>query len=257
MLRGMYSSISAMINLQANQSVISNNMANINTTGYKSETLVYKSFDEIMLSNKDKYINGESNQQEIGNLNPGVKIDEIVTNYSQGTIVETDSDTDFAIVGKGFFTTIDKDGNTAYTRDGVFTIDSSGYLMSASGENILGINQITNKVEPIYVGNKKVSVDNNNNLLLDSKITYKFSIVDFENYNELTKVGQNLFKGENPIVTNDYKLKNRVKESSNVDMIDATSALMTNLRAFEANQKVIQTMDSTLSKIANEIGTVR
>ena len=59
MLRGMYSSISAMINLQANQSVISNNMANINTIGYKSETLVSKSFDEIMISNKDRYINGE------------------------------------------------------------------------------------------------------------------------------------------------------------------------------------------------------
>lgn len=257
MLRGMYSSISAMINLQANQSVISNNMANINTTGYKSETLVSKSFDEIVLSNRDKYINGESKKQKIGTLNLGVKIDETVTNYTQGTIVETKSDTDFAILGNGFFTVRDTDGNSAYTRDGVFKVDSKGYLVTSSGENVLGVNQITNKVEPIYVGNKKVSVDNNNNLLLDSKISYKFSIVDFENYDGLNKVGQNLFTGENPIATNNYKIQNRVKESSNVDMIDVRTALMTNLRAFEANQKVVQIMDSTLSKIANEIGAVR
>ena len=107
------------------------------------------------------------------------------------------------------------------------------------------------------MGNKKVSVDNNNNLLLDSKISYKFSIVDFENYDGLNKVGQNLFTGENRIGTNNYKIQNRAKESSNVDMIDVTSALMANLRAFEANQKVVQIMDSTLSKIANEIGAVR
>ena len=257
MLRGMYSSISAMINLQANQSVISNNMANINTIGYKSETLVSKSFDEIVLSNKDRYINGEGKRQQIGSLNPGVKIDETVTNYSQGTIVDTESDTDFAILGDGFFTVGDNDGNTAYTRDGVFKVDSKGYLVTSSGENVLGVNQITNRVEPIYVGNKKVSVDNNNNLLLDSKISYKFSIVDFENYDGLNKVGQNLFTGENPIGTNNYKIQNRAKESSNVDMIDVTSALMANLRAFEANQKVVQIMDSTLSKIANEIGVVR
>lgn len=257
MLRGMYSSISAMINLQANQSVISNNMANINTTGYKSETLVSKSFDEIVLTNRDKYINGESKKQQIGTLNLGVKIDETVTNYTQGTIVETESETDFAILGNGFFTVRDTDGNTAYTRDGVFKVDNKGYLVTSSDENVLGINHITNRIEPIYVGNKKVSVDNNNNLLLDSKMSYKFSIVDFENYDGLNKVGQNLFIGENPIATNNYKLQNKVKESSNVDMIDVTSALMTNLRAFEANQKVVQIMDSTLSKIANEIGTVR
>ena len=257
MLRGMYSSVSAMINLQASQGVITNNIANINTTGYKSETLVSKSFDEIVLSNKDKYVNGEGKKQQIGTLNPGVKIDETVTNYEQGTIVETDKDTDFAILGKGFFTVRDKDGNLGYTRDGIFNIDDKGYLITSSGDNALGVNQITNNLEPIYVGKNKVSVDNNNNILIDSKISYKFNIVDFENYDGLKKIGQNLFEGENAITVNNYKVQNRVKEASNVDMIDVTSSLMSNLRAFEANQKVVQIMDSTLNKIANEIGTVR
>lgn len=257
MLRGMYSSISAMINLQASQSVITNNMANINTTGFKGETLVSKSFDELVLSNRDKYINGQGKKQELGSLNPGVRIDETVTNYTQGTIVSTDNDTDFAINGKGFFTIEDRDGNRRYTRDGVFKVNSMGYLVTTSGDSVLGVNQATNALEPIYVGNQKISMDNRNNILLDSRVAYRFNIVDFQDYNTLNKVGQNLFEGNNEVATNNYTVQNRVKETSNVDLVDVTSALMSNMRAFEANQKVVQIMDSTLSKIANEIGSIR
>lgn len=257
MLRGMYSSISAMINLQASQSVITNNMANINTTGFKGETLVSKSFDELVLSNRDKYVNGQGKKQELGSLNPGVRIDEVTTNYTQGTIVSTDNDTDFAINGKGFFTIEDRDGNRRYTRDGVFKVNSMGYLVTTSGDSVLGVNQGTNALEPIYVGNQKISMDNRNNILLDSRVAYRFNIVDFQDYNTLNKVGQNQLEGNNEVAVNNYNIQNKVKETSNVDLIDVTSALMSNMRAFEANQKVVQIMDATLSKIANEVGSIR
>lgn len=257
MLRGMYSSISAMINLQASQSVITNNMANINTNGFKSETLVSKSFDELLLSNKDNYVNGEGKRQELGTLNPGVRIDENVINYEQGTLVSTDNDTDFAINGKGFFTVEDGNGNRFYTRDGAFKVNSEGYLVTTSGDKVLGINRSSNALEPIYVGDEKISMDSRNNLLLNSRTAYTFNIVDFEDYSTLNKVGQNLFTGDNEVLANDYSVQNKTKETSNVDIIDATAALMSNLRAFEANQKVVQIMDSTLNKIANEIGTIR
>lgn len=257
MLRGMYSSISAMLNLQASQSVITNNMANINTTGFKGETVVSKSFDKLMLSNRDKYINGEGRKQEIGGLNPGVRVDEVNTNYAQGTIISTDNDSDFAIKGKGFFTIEDKNGNRRYTRDGIFKVNSMGYLVTTSGDRVIGVNQGTNALEPIYVGEQKISMDNRNNILLDSRVAYKFNIVDFQDYNALNKVGQNQFEGNNPIAANNYNIQNKSKETSNVDLIDVTSTLMSNMRAFEANQKVVQIMDSTLSKIANEIGSIR
>lgn len=257
MLRGMYSSVSAMINLQESQNVITNNIANINTTGYKAETVVSKSFDALLLSNNDRYVNGEGRNQTLGKLNPGVKIDDVTTNYTQGTIVDTDNETDFAINGKGFFTVRDNEGNVRYTRDGVFKVDSRGYLVNGSGDNVLGINQVTNTLEPIYVGNRSVSMDNSSNILLDSTVAYKFNIIDFDNYDNLKKVGQNLYEGSNGRTTNNYSIQNKCKETSNVDIIDATSTLMSNLRAFEANQKVVQIMDSTLSKIANEIGSVR
>ena len=84
-----------------------------------------------------------------------------------------------------------------------------------------------------------------------------YNIVDFQDYNSLNKVGSNLYTGEGATATNNYTVKNMQIEGSNVDIIQSTADLMSNLRAFEANQKVVQIMDSTLSKIANEIGTVR
>lgn len=252
MLRGMYTSVSAMINLQSSQTVITNNIANVNTTGYKSETLVSKTFDDVLISNNDRYVNGKGTKQELGVLNFGVKIDEVKTNYLQGTLVQTSNETDFALNGNGFFTVRDNQGNTYYTRDGVFNINSNGYLVNGSGYEVLNTNN-----QPIYIGNNKITVDSNNNLILDSGELHKFNIVDFDDYDSLNKIGQNLYSAQGAIATNNYELKIGYKETSNVDIIDATSALMSNLRAFEANQKVIQVMDSTLSKIASEIGIVR
>lgn len=252
MLRGMYTSVSAMINLQGSQTVISNNIANANTTGFKSETLISKTFDDVLIKNNDKYVNGKGTAQELGTLNLGVKIDEIKTNYEQGVIVETENQTDFALNGRGFFTVRDEQGNVFYTRDGGFNINADGYLATSSGEQVLNSNN-----QPIYVGGSSISVDSNNNLVLSSGAVHKFNIVDFDDYSSLNKVGQNLYSGEGAIATNNYRVQNMQKESSNVDIIESTAALMSNLRAFEANQKVVQVMDSTLSKIASEIGTVR
>ena len=226
MLRGMYTSVSAMINLQSSQTVISNNIANANTTGFKSETLISKTFDDVLIKNNDKYVNGKGTTQELGTLNLGVKIDEVTTNYEQG--------------------------NVFYTRDGGFNINGDGYLVTSSGAQVLNSNN-----QPMYVGGSSISVDSNNNVVLSSGAVHKFNIVDFDDYSSLNKVGQNLYSGEGAIATNNYRVQNMQKESSNVDIIESTAALMSNLRAFEANQKVVQAMDSTLSKIANEIGTVR
>ena len=243
MLRGMYTSVSAMINLQSSQTVISNNIANANTTGFKSETLISKTFDDVLIKNNDKYVNGKGTT---------VKIDEVTTNYEQGVIVETENETDFALNGKGFFTVRDEQGNVFYTRDGGFNINGDGYLVTSSGAQVLNSNN-----QPMYVGGSSISVDSNNNVVLSSGAVHKFNIVDFDDYSSLNKVGQNLYSGEGAIATNNYRVQNMQKESSNVDIIESTAALMSNLRAFEANQKVVQAMDSTLSKIANEIGTVR
>ena len=136
MIRGLYASVSSMLNLQARQSIITNNIANIKTNGFKEEKLMSKSFDEMALSNNDNYQNGKPQHQDLGNVSFGTRIDEIKTNFTQGVFLQTDNNSDFAIDGKGFFQVKDSTGNTFYSRDGSFKIDSQGYLVTNAGYSL-------------------------------------------------------------------------------------------------------------------------
>lgn len=257
MLRSMYASVSSMITLQARQGVITNNLANINTTGYKSETLVTKSFDDMLLHNKDNYENGVSNVKELGSLNFGVRIDDTVTSHKQGTLISTENNTDFAIVGSGFFQVSDDTNNTYYTRDGSFKVNAQGYLVTNSGHYVMGTNTQTGNSERIYVGTDLITISPDNGVMINEENKYKFNIVDFENYDNLTKYGNNLYKGDGGFNSNNYSIKQKYLEGSNIDYISEMALMMETVKEFEANQKVIQTIDSTLSQIANEIGRIK
>ncbi|MGL5756438.1 MAG: flagellar hook-basal body complex protein [Paraclostridium sp.] len=257
MLRGIYTSVSSMLNLQERQSVLTNNMANLKTNGYKEDKLISKSFDEMTLSNNDNYKNGVPTNQVLGGLSFGTKIDEINTNFKQGTFSQTENNSDFALNGSGFFQVRDYEGNIFYSRDGSFKVNSQGYLVTNGGHQVMGINQSTGSTEPINVGNGKMTMTPSNELVIEGGNSYKFSIVDFNDYKKLKKVGDNLYSGNNPINTNNYSIKQGYVEGSNVDYISAMAEGMETIKEFEANQKVIQTIDSTLKQIANEIGSVR
>lgn len=257
MLRGIYSSVSSMINLQERQSIITNNLANIGTTGYKEESLISKSFDDVILSNHDNYKNGKAHKQTLGSVSFGVRIDDTITNHKQGVHTPTNKNTDFALDGKGFFTVQDFNGKDFYTRDGSFKVNSQGYLVTNAGYYVMGNNKLTGNNEPIYVGNSKLLADANNQIYIDDVKKYSFNIVDFSDYNKINKSGDNLYSGNNPTKVNTTRINQGFVEASNVDPINTTALLMETVKEFEANQKIIQTMDSTLNKIANEIGTVR
>lgn len=261
MLRGYYTSISSMLELQARQNVAGNNIANINTSGYKSESVVSKPFDEVMLANKDKYVNGKSKTQLLGGLSTGVRIDETIINHSQGTIVSDDSNTSFALVGDGMFTVQKTDGTTAYTRNGVFKIDRDGYLVTTEGYNVMGVRSGTGALEPIKFESDEISVDYNNNILEEGNQKYRFNIVNITDTKSIKKGVDNTYtviegKGNvvQPLVN--YTIQQNAKEASNVDMVAETTNLMTIMRAFEANQSVVKAYDSTLAQVASEIGKI-
>lgn len=261
MLRGYYTSISSMLELQARQNVVANNIANINTSGYKSETVVSKPFDEILLANKDNYINGEPRTQVLGGLSTGVRIDETITNHSQGSIVEDDSNTSFAILGDGMFTVQKSDGSIAYTRSGVFKLDRDGYLVTTEGYNVLGIRNGSGALEKIQFTSDDIKLDYSNNLLEDGNPKYKFNMVDITDTKAVKKGIDNTYtviSGRENVVQPllNYSLQQKAKEASNVDMVTETTNLMTIMRAFEANQSVVKAIDSTLSQVANEIGRI-
>ncbi|MDP4179356.1 MAG: flagellar hook-basal body complex protein [Bacillota bacterium] len=265
MIRALYTAVSGMITQESRQDIITNNMANVNTVGFKSDNLQVKSFKDVLLHNNDRVVNGINVSNIIGSLSQGSQIDGVATDFSGGTIQSTDSSTDFAIDGNGFFTVSRDNGisqQNYYTRDGHFHVNSDGYLVTDSGDKVLGRPVTINgnsvsygALGPIRGTMGKVEGDANG-LRMDGQ-SYKLDTVDFSNANSLKKVGDNLYQGSNPVDNPNIKVKQYSLEKSNVNVISCMTDMMTTLRAFESDQKVIQSIDETLDKSVNVVGSVR
>ncbi|MCY6370368.1 flagellar hook-basal body complex protein [Clostridium ganghwense] len=256
MIRGIYTAVSGLITQEAKQDSISNNLANVNTIGYKKDSIIAKKFDDVMIQNHDKVVNGKNVKNVIGSLSMGCKIDETYTNYNQGIIQSTNKDTDFAIEGKGFFAVSRDNGideNTYYTRNGHFHVNNVGYLVNDTGDKVLAKNIQTDNLEPVYIGRGKIKCDESGNISINNNLTYKMYTADFED-NSLKKVEDNLYSGENPIETNNRKIQQNSIEKSNVDVMSEMADMMMTMRIFESNQKIVQTLDETLGKAVNEVG---
>lgn len=263
MIRSIYTAVSGLINQEARQDVISNNLANANTVGYKKDSLITKKFDDVMIQNYDKVVNGKNVRNVIGSLSMGSKIDETYVNHEQGVIEATSKDTDFAIQGNGFFVVSRNDGinnQNYYTRNGHFHINQNGDLVSSNGDRVMARNQNTGALEPINVVRNgevaKIKCDENGNISLNGVPTYKMYIADFADYNNLKKMEDNLYSGQNPIEATNAKVEQSALEKSNVDVMAEVSDMMMTMRSFESNQKIVQSLDEVLGKTVNEVGRV-
>lgn len=256
MIRGLYTSVSGLIALQNDQEVTTNNIANINNTGYKKRDLTKSSFDDVMISNRQKLDGDKYVRNDIGKLSLGVKVNDVETVFTQGTLKATDSSTDFAIDGRGFF--VAQNGNQeVYTRDGNFKISNQGYLITNDGSQVLGTNLATGAREPIYIGNNKFSLDSENNINIDGiGQTHKLLTADFQSYKNLEPIGDNYSTIDNPIYNAKVNVRQNFLEGSNVDPSTEMVKLMEIKRQFETNQKFVKMQDETIQKAANELGRV-
>ncbi|MDR3594025.1 flagellar hook-basal body complex protein [Clostridium sp.] len=256
MIRGFYTSVSGLIALQNDQEVVTNNIANINNTGYKKRELTESSFDNVMISNRQKLLGDKNVRNNIGDLSLGVKVNDVQTIFTQGTIKSTDNMTDFAIDGRGFF--VAQNGNQeVYTRDGNFKVNQQGYLITNDGSEVLGINNTTGAKEPIYVGNSKFSLDEENNINIDGiGAADKLLTADFQNYDSMKPLGENYISQQNPVYNATVHVKQNYLEGSNVDPTGEMVKLMEIKRQFETNQKFVKMQDDTVQKAANDLGRV-
>ncbi|KZL94158.1 flagellar basal-body rod protein FlgG [Clostridium magnum] len=259
MIRGLYTAVSGMITQEAKQDIITNNIANANTVGFKSDNLAIRKFDDVLLQNYDKVSGGKNVRNVIGSISLGSELDSVNTDFTQGMIQSTDKDTDFAIEGKGFFTVQRNNGTNNeqyYTRDGHFHVDMNGILVNDSGDKVMGRNLQTNELEPINIGNGKMVSDVYGNISVNGSRVYKLYTVDFNDYGTLKKIGDNLYQGNNP-TENNALVKQKSLEKSNINIINAMTDMITTMRSFETNQKIVQSLDETLNKLVNEVGSVR
>ncbi len=264
MVKGLYTAYTGMIEEMRRLDVITNNMANSDTTGYKREGTVNQAF-ETQLAFKIKDTSDVYAARAIGDVNMGVKVGETYTDYSQGSYEVTDVSTDLALDGNGFFaiefTSKTGERSIKYTRDGDFTINTQGYLVTTDGDFVLNYNGAMNSTQGAYIQvnpNLPITVDEQGYIYQNNEIVARVGYVDVNNYNYLEKYGENLYNlvDGGTIQASTAKVNQGVLEASNVNIVNEMVELITITRAYEANQKIIQTIDSTLDKAVNQVGRV-
>lgn len=258
MIKGLYTSYTGMINEQHRMDTLANNLANADTNGYKKEGATSQTFDDV-LAYKIKDVSEAGNlPKRMGILNPGVKIGENYTDWSEGPIKETGNTFDLAISGKGFFmvefTSKSGETSTKYTRDGNFTVDSKGNITTPEGDYVLDSSGAHITINP----NLETIIDMQGNVVQNGRNVGKIGVMDFEDYNYLEKYGENYYQPVEGYKTKDAvcQINSGYIETSNISVADEMVNMISIQRQYEANQKIIQTLDSTLDISANRIGKV-
>lgn len=255
MIKGLYTAATGM-NVQAKKmDVISNDLANVNTAGYKKDTTVITSFKETLMKRINDSQHNMPNNETIGTVSLGAKVAEVYTQFSQGSLVATNELTDVAIQGDGFFVVNTLDGE-AYTRDGNFVVNQNGDLVTTEGYSVMGQNGAISFGEEFLTSGGDISIKENGDIYLNTTYIDTLDIANFEDTRALTKMNDNLYSSTAQRSEFTGSVIQGFLEASNVNSVTAMVDMITVSRAYEANQKVLQTHDSLLSKAVNEIAEV-
>lgn len=255
MVRGLYTAYTGMINEQKRLDVISNNLANSATVGYKAENVTSQAFKDMMAVK----IRDGSNaflDEPIGNMNLGVKIGETYIDWGQGSLRETGNTYDIAIQGEGFFpmrvTYTNGSEEIMYARNGQFTMTRDGFIVDAYGNHLQG----SSGDLQIPLDTAEVAIKNTGAVFADGVLIDRITLVDFEDYDYLELYGENMFRpvdGATQTASSATMLQG-FTEQSNANVIDQMVSMITITRAYEAGQKMIQTQDNLIGKAVNEVG---
>jgi flagellar basal-body rod protein FlgG len=227
LISGIYNLIDGSLTQQLRFETVANNMANMNTNGFKKNII---SFNEAL------------------EMNSISKVD-----FSQGFVRHTGNELDVALDSKGFFK-IQTGNGIRYTRDGAFTLDENGTLVTLNGDSVFGQNG------PITIDGSKVTIGLDGQVQVDDESVDKLMVVDFENPQLLQKEGGSkyFYSGEeNEIsIIEDVGVQQGYLESSNVNCTEEMIKMIETYRAFESVQKAIQSIDKLNDKMVNDYGLV-
>jgi flagellar basal-body rod protein FlgF len=225
--RGLYIAASGMLAQQARQDAIANDLANASTAGYKADHVEQKSFGDMLLANT-------RTGQQIGGITEGVRVSKIVTDFQSEPLKQTDEPLDMGIEGQGFFGVQTAQG-VKYTRNGQFRADAQNQLVDQMGNKVLG--------------------QNGKPITLKTDGTVDASSVGVFKVDTPAKQGDNYFTGKSS-GKGAGTVRTSMLEGSGVNPTTAIIDMMTSMRAFEAGQKAINTIDDTLQKSANQVGSL-
>ncbi len=264
MIRGWYIGASGMNAQQDKLDAISNNLANVDTTGFKKEIPVSKEFSELLLRRTKadgvyKTPFGSADVAPIiGKIGLGVETNEFYTDFDQGSFKSTDTNTDFALSGKGFFVVQTPDGER-FTRNGNFHLGKEGILLTKEGYPVLGENGAIHLPDDKFVVNKDGMIYTKEEAVVD-----RMKIVRFDNERYLKKQGSSLWNTNN--ISGDYhiaegderpQILQAYTETSNVNVVNEMVQMIEVNRAYEANQKSLQTEDDMVETLWNKVAQVQ
>lgn len=277
MIRGLYTSASGMTTQIKKQDTIANNIANINTNGFKkSETIMTqgKEFDLYRKEDKKnefiKEISPESKLSKIGKLGTGVKLSENFVSHSQGLLKKTDEPLDFAIEGKGFFA-FHTDNGIRYSRSGNLSLNQEGYVVNSNGDFLLANNfqgdlayvKVHGNFEILANGEIKgadldVNAENLEklngivvNLTEVNQMKNSILISEFDDVSKLNIEGDSYFYYDNQdeiVLSDKNKIYQGFLEGSNVNIVKEMVEMINVSRLYETNQKVLTSQDEVVAK---------
>jgi len=263
LIRGLYTAASGMAMETLRTDVTANNLANANTAGYKRDRAVAASFSEMLIRRINDHVYNEkplpSTKPAIGRLGTGVQVQEVFVDYAPGLLRETGNPLDLAIEGDGFFQLlqIDANGNrnTFFTRNGSFTLNNNGELVDSAGNLVLGANGA-----PLVINRNaaEVVVNTDGTIIADGVEQGRVMVIRLADPSVLEKVEGSLFRLPAGTAGNAVPFAGTIRqgmlENANLNPVTEMVQMITQMRAYEANQKMIKAHDETLGKAINEVG---
>ena len=241
MVRGFYTLGSGMLTKNRELSTISNNIANINTNGFKKSMLMEKAYGSLSIARSD------GAKTPIGNASLMNTVDESVTDYSPGDLKGTDRSLDFAILGKGFFA-VQSAGGTAYTRNGSFNVDGEGYLVLKGTGRVLGQDGA-----PIFLGTDDISSDGQGNLYAAGRRAGSLAVVDFADYTGLATSGNGIYTGGGAVPVGAPQISWKSVELSNTNMTEEMTDALASQRGLQTCSQALKMYDAVLDQAVSEI----
>lgn len=247
---------------QLNLEVIANNIANINTTGYKRARAEFS--DLLYQTERAQGVPNRSNQAIVPEgaiIGLGVQTAAVRNLHIQGSLVNTGNDYDLALIGRGWFQVETPDGETVYTRSGAFNKNAEGQLVTIDGYTVVpGVTVPQDATEIVFTSSGQVMVRIGNDPAMQE--IGQLTIANFVNEAGLEPQGENLYKqtpasGE-PIVGTPAdpgfaQIKQKYLEASNVDPVKEITDLISAQRAYEMNSKIIQAADEMAATVSKNL----
>ena len=226
---------------------VANNLANINTVGFKEDMPSFKEVLSIVQrvvpqSEEESFLAHEYLDQYVGMDKSAVMVDEIGKNFTTGRFRDTNNELDLALENEGFFSISTPQGER-YTRDGQFKLDSQGRIVTYDGFPVLG-----NKGPIVVNGSGPMQVDENGQVAINGKVLDRLKTVRFRNQDKLQKLGQNFFapirSDDVPIPTKEVLVKQGMLEDSNVNSVMEMTRMVNATRSYEMVQRAISNLDA-------------